>query len=184
MSRTSVLSSSQVSCHPSQDAALEWCEGQILANDRSERAVTAVDDEAALERAFGGEVGPLLPFLERQEIPAGATLVAVGDSADVLYVVVSGRVSALLEIGSAAPVRLETMEGGALVGEIGFYTRSPRGATVVADAPTVAYALRRERLDDLARSEPRLAAQLHRFVAQHLAERSAHLMRVVAALQR
>jgi sulfate permease, SulP family len=180
LERSGVLAAPSVARHVSQDLALEWCERRLL--ERVSGAAVDAAPDAASELAL--ELQGLLPYLERQEVPEGSTLVAQGDPADVFFVVASGRVSAVLGSDPATRVRLETMEGGALVGEIGFYTRSPRGATVIADAPSVVYALRRERLEELSQSDPALAAEIHRFVAHRLAERSTHLLRVVTALQR
>jgi sulfate permease, SulP family len=178
--RFGLLDAPQVSLHPSEDAALEWCEGRLLARPEGSDASATPSPWAGL----GVDLAALLPYLERQDLPRGGVLVAQGDPADVLYLLESGRVSAVLGTDPRTQVRLETMEGGALVGEIGFYTGSPRGATVIADAPSVVYGLRRDRLEELARQDPALASAFHRFVALRLAERTTHLVGVVTALQR
>jgi sulfate permease, SulP family len=165
------------------DEALEWCERRTLAAaDAEEGAVAAVDEESW--RVEGMRPQDLLRRLERLEIDAGTSFIDEGAPSDSLYLVASGRVTAELGATRGRSVRLETMTGGTLVGEIGFYTGAPRGATVRADEPTVVYRLTHETLAALAADDPRLVASLHRLVARTLADRVAHLQRAVAALSR
>jgi sulfate permease, SulP family len=165
------------------DEALEWCERRTLAAaDAEEGAVAAVDEGSW--RVEGMRPQDLLRRLERLEIDAGTSFIDEGAPSDSLYLVASGRVTAELGATRGRSVRLETMTGGTLVGEIGFYTGAPRGATVRADEPTVVYRLTHETLAALAADDPRLVASLHRLVARTLADRVAHLQRAVAALSR
>ena len=168
----------------SLDEALEWCERRLLAHARA-----ASDGIAELEDRLAELIGDermledLLPHLERIEVPAGGRFILQGDRADDLYLVARGRVTARLERQDGTALRLETMHGGNLVGEIGFYTGHDRGATVIADEPTTLYRLTHTDLAAIAGRDPRLTAAFHRLVATRLAERVAHLQRVVAALQ-
>ncbi|MBA2667518.1 MAG: SLC26A/SulP transporter family protein [Trueperaceae bacterium] len=164
------------------DEALEWCERRVLDVERRDRpvgtAVSGTDDAQVLD------VADLLESMERLELSAGQRLLEQGAPSDALFIVESGRLTALLETPGTAPVRLETMHRGSLVGEIGFYTGGPRGATVVADEASVVYRLAHDGLEDLTRLAPARAAALHEAVARRIAERVQHVQRVVAALQR
>jgi len=81
------------------------------------------------------------------------------------------------------PMRLETMRGGRVVGELGFYLGTRRSAAVVADEPTVVYRLSRAKLTEIERDDPEAAHVLHRIIIHLLGERALHLMRTVDALQ-
>lgn len=169
----------------SLDEALEWCERRSLASAHAQHEPDAAPEDRLAELLADDEkLHELLSRLERVEVPAGGRFIVQGDRADDLYLVASGRVTARLEEADGAVVRLETMHGGNLVGEIGFYTGHDRGATVVADVPTTLYRLTHADLATIAAHDPLLTAALHRLVAKRLAERVAHLQRVVAALQR
>jgi SulP family sulfate permease len=172
---------------PTLDAALEDAERRALAasaaafdplESLAERLEALADDDLELQ--------DLAAHLDRLEIAAGqriATDDAAGD--DVVYVVASGQVTAWLDVAGRPPLRLETFRGGNLVGDVGFY-RGDAAATswVAADEPTTLYRLTRARLAHLTAADPALAASFHRLAARQLARRTAHLTRLVEALQR
>jgi sulfate permease, SulP family len=93
-------------------------------------------------------------------------------------------VTAQLERDSQQPIRLETMRGGQVVGEIGFYLGVRRTASVVADQPSVIYRLSLDRLRQLERDDPETAVTFHNLIACLLAERASHLIRTADALLR
>ena len=107
-----------------------------------------------------------------------------GDAPDYVYFVESGQVTAQLERGDQAPVRLETMRSGLAVGEIGFYLGKVRTAAVVADEPCTVYRLSSSDLERMEREAPEGAFAFHRIIIHLLAERATHLIRTVSALQR
>lgn len=166
------------------DAALEWCEAQLLAAPEAVPAAPA-PLEARLGDALSREwVARLLAYFDKTEVAAGHYLMRQGDAPGALYFVESGQVTARFEHQGQPPVRLETMRGGSLVGELGFYGGGSRTASVVADEPSTLYRLSSEALGRMTQEDPELAAAFHKLVVQLLAERVAHLMRVVEALQR
>ena len=68
-------------------------------------------------------------------------------------------------------MRLRTMGAGTIVGEEGLYLRASAPASVVATQPSVVYRLSFDRLAQLEREAPRVAAAFHRFIAELLSER-------------
>lgn len=158
------------------DEGLEWCEEALLAGaPGSERPAEPVF-EALLTPGLGA-------YLEKLELAPGDPLVSQGDEADALYFVETGQLTALMARGER-PVRLETMQGGSVVGELGFYTGGVRTATVSADEPTTAYRLSRANLERMTVQAPELAAKVHELIVRLLADRVTHLMGVVDTLQR
>jgi SulP family sulfate permease len=170
---------------PDLDGGVEWCERQILAAAGAQRGERQ-DLRERLEQVLGGtaDVSGLLNYLERQEVAAGYTLINQGDPADDLYFIESGQVTAQLIRPERIPVRLQTMAGGHVVGEIGFYLGQQRTASVVADEACVIYRLTQQSLALMERDEPQAASALHRIIVQLSAERITHLIRAVEALQR
>ena len=169
---------------PSLDAALEACEERLLAGSQTAEGVRSLAAFLAREIGDPGAEAALLDAFTEVAFAPGETLMAQGAAADDMYFVVSGRVTALLEREDGPSIRLETMEGGSLVGELGFYTGGVRGASVVADTPTRAYRLTKPALEALTVASPGAAAGLHAWVVRLLAKRTNHLMRAVDALQR
>jgi sulfate permease, SulP family len=168
------------------DRGVEWCEEQILrtAGATQPPGSLLAQLELLLSRWGTGRIGHLLPYLERRELVAGDYIVHEGDDPDDIYFVESGQVTAQLERDSQQPIRLETMRGGQVVGEIGFYLGVRRTASVVADQPSVIYRLSLDRLRQLERDDPETAVTFHNLIACLLAERASHLIRTADALLR
>jgi SulP family sulfate permease len=125
----------------------------------------------------------LLPYLERLSLADGTVLMRRGDPADGLYFIESGQVTAQIEREGGKRVRFETMLGGRVVGELGFYLDKPRTADVVVEAPSIVYRLTRDALARMEVEDPEAASLIHRVIIRLLSERVTHLVRTVDALQ-
>src|SRR5690606_22413438 len=106
-----------------------------------------------------------------------------GDPPDALYFIESGRLTAQIETGDGEPARLQTMEGGHVLGELGFFLGRERTAAVIADRPSVVYCLSHQALARMKEQDPGLASCFHQSIVHFLAERVVHLVRVVNALE-
>jgi SulP family sulfate permease len=171
---------------PDLDHGLEWCENQILLaaganpNDQIESLnflfSSLLPDTPNLDR--------LLKYFERLDVGAGYYLTRAGDPPGDLYFIESGHVTAQLEFPNRAPIRLETMGGGRVVGEIGFYLNQPRTASAVTDAPSTIHHLSRQTLKQMAQHDPEAASLFHQGIIRLLAERLTHTTNTVHTLQR
>jgi SulP family sulfate permease len=155
---------------------------QPCAADQAEGPSLRAQLEAILPA--GSPVDRLLGHLQRREVAAGTSLIRQGDEPGQLFFIESGQVTAQLEAAGRAPVRLETMRGGRVVGELGFYLGGKRTAAVVVDTPSTVYGLSREELARIEVSDPVAASLLHRAIVQLLGERVVHLIGAVEGLQR
>jgi SulP family sulfate permease len=166
------------------DHALEWCEDQLL-----QEAGNAQEEFRPIGQQLAGlleepaAVDALLPYLEREEMAPGSFLMRQGDPPDALYFIESGQVTARVERPDGVYLRLETMAGGRVVGELGFYLGSTRTADVVVDVPSVIYRLSRQSLQVMEQQNPEAASTLHHLITRLLAERVTHLIRIVEAIQ-
>jgi SulP family sulfate permease len=81
-----------------------------------------------------------MPYLERLHVRAGEQLAGQGAASGSVDLVASGRVRVMLDRGSdRPPIRLRSMHGHALLGEMGFFRETPRTASVIAEQDTVVY---------------------------------------------
>jgi SulP family sulfate permease len=169
---------------PALDAALEWCEDRLLQERMSPEEAKSSADEW-LAREIGGQAmfRQFTSYLETVSYAAGDSLFAQGDPAEFLCLVYSGRVSIVFRTAEGYELRLRSIQRHTLVGEMGLYRAVPRGASVLADQPTVVYRLSRESLERMEAENPSLALAFHRFVVRTLAERLDFANREVAALQ-
>lgn len=161
------------------DRGLEWCEQQILqSHDLTQ--LEADSSESSLSRylksvfADPAQVDRLLSLLKTCSLQTGEYLFRQGDAFDGLYFVGAGQVSVVLELDQDQTKRIRTYTIGNTIGEMGLYRQTVRMASVVADKPSTVYFLSSEAFEQIEASEPLLAANIHRFVVNLLAERLEH----------
>jgi CRP-like cAMP-binding protein len=90
----------------------------------------------ALSRLDADQRRALLAAASVREIPAGATIVGVGEVGDAAYFILDGRAAAGTPEADGGYRSLSSMEPGDFFGEIAALTGSRRTATVVAEEPS------------------------------------------------
>jgi len=100
------------------------------------------------------------------------------------YIVYEGRVTVLFRTAEGADVRLRSMMGHTIVGEMGLYRAAPRYASVKIDQPTAVYVLSRDAMNRMEKDDPTLAYAFHKFIIRTIATRLDFANREVAGLQR
>lgn len=166
------------------DRGVEWCEEQLLADaGRGNKPARTLAEhlDGILDAA---QLSRLLAHLECREVETGEYLMRQGDMPDDLYIIESGQVTAQIELPDRGAIRLETMQGGRTVGELGFYLGTARNASVVAEGPGRVYRLTRAGLAQMEQADPEAAAALHRLAVFSLGDRLLQMNRTVVALQR
>ena len=112
-------------------------------------------------------------YLEKREVGQDYYLVQQGEPSDDLYFIESGSATAQFELEDGRTVRLRTMHGGTVIGEVGLYLDSIRTASVVTTQPSTLYRLSASAIKHMEEQDPEEAAALHRWVARLMAERLA-----------
>jgi MFS family permease len=90
----------------------------------------------ALARLDAAQRGALLAAASVRDVPAGATIVDVGDVGDAAYFILDGRAAAGTPEADGSYRSLSSMAAGEFFGEIAALTGSRRTATVVAEEPS------------------------------------------------
>ncbi len=167
------------------DGALEWCEDRLLAETttRDEARVSA-DNWLASEIGSEPMFARLASYLEVVECNSGDFLIRQGEAGDSLYLLFAGRVTVLFQTLEGTELRLRSMVGHTIVGEMGLYRMLPRGASVRADQPTVAYRMSVQALTQMEKDDPQLAYAFHKLVIRTLAARLDFANREIASLHR
>jgi len=167
------------------DSALEWCEDELLAEVMAhEKSPRSADDWLAVEIGDEQMLPRLASYLELIQYKTGDFVIQQGDAGDSLYLLFAGRATVLYRTPEGAELRLRSMVGHTIVGEMGLYRASPRGASVRADQPTIAYRMSLEALTRMEHEDPELAFAFHRLVIRTLATRLDFSNREVAGLRR
>jgi SulP family sulfate permease len=170
---------------PDVDSALEWCEDRLLAVRMSrEEALRSADDWLAGEIGSPELFARLASYLEVVDYQPGELMFEQGAPADCLYLLYTGRVTVTLQTPSGGELRLRSMVGHTIIGEMGIYRAMPRGAAVKVDMAATAYRLSSEAIRQMEEDDPALAYAFHRFVIRTLAARLDFANREIAGLQR
>jgi SulP family sulfate permease len=164
-----------VDVEPDLDHGTARCEDRLL--EMSEAGVApgrALPD--GLEQRLG-------PHLVPRTFTQGERLMTQGDASPGMFLIMAGRANVLLEKDGEPPVRLRAVREGTVLGEISLYRGELCTATVVADEGCEVLHLSPEAFDELRRTDPTAAADLHLFVARTLAARVSHADRTIRSLQ-
>jgi SulP family sulfate permease len=172
-----LASGGAVRFEPDLDRGLQWCEDRLL-----EGAATPVVAADGSSDGLAGLPPHLMAYLERRSLPEGTVLIHQGDPPEDIFVLESGRLRVELMTPEGTRMRLSTVRGGVVVGEVTLYTGAPRTAEVVAETPSVVLRLSRASIERLEAEEPETAVSLHRWLATTLAERLTDSQRAFSAL--
>jgi SulP family sulfate permease len=165
--------------------ALAWCEDQMLTNAGMELDSTVSSFECWLQRQLGAEVSvqELMKFLVRKDFDKSQAIYRQGEPADTIDLAAVGHL--LIEIASVTGqgLRVRRTATHTVIGEMGFFRKSPRSATVSSDGASVLFTLTRDALNSMRRDRADLANALDDFIMRVLADRIDSANRQVAALE-
>ena len=120
-----------------------------------------------------GLLGVLDRDCERLTLPGGACLFRQGDTADALYVVLSGRLEVVSEPEHGSRVLVGELGRDACVGEMSLLTGEPRSATVRAIRDTELLRIDSARFAQFLGTYPQVGAEIARTLARRLAATTA-----------
>ena len=104
----------------------------------------------------------IAPYLTSHDIRAGDLLVKQGDSDRTMYFLAQGSLQVFVTGAPAGASRIAILRPGSVVGEPGLFNDGPRMANVEAMTPSVVWALRGPRMEELSQRLPALALELLR----------------------
>lgn len=102
------------------------------------------------------------PYLTQHDIRAGDMLIKQGDSDRTMYFLGRGSLQVFVTGGPPGSNRIAILRAGSVVGEPALFVDGPRAANVEAMVPSVVWALRGPRLEELSQRSPALALELVR----------------------
>lgn len=163
-------------------AAVAWCEDNLLAE-----ATVKVDSDFAswLQRQLGPDLkaADLIAYLDRRQLDGATVLHRQGEPADSIDLIAAGQLAIDVATRSGENLRVRRIATHTVVGEMGFFRRSSRSATVSSEASAVLFTLTRANFERMRRERPDLASAFDEFVIRILADRIDIRDREVAALE-
>ena len=183
--RTARFIADDITVVPDLDRALESCENAIIGAHRAQGGETQ-SLRAWLSEALGDPqlADRLAEYCRRLEVKAGDIIARQGDAAAAMHFILEGRVGIIVDLPEGRSMRVRSLGRHTTVGEMGLITRSPRSATVRAEAASVLYELDAEAFERIKREHPALSQALLAYVVRVMAERLSFANRAIGVLQR
>ena len=156
------------------DYAMEWCENRVLDSENMlEMREMTLPELLAPVFPEPKYIPALMKVLKREVARTGEAVFRQGDRSDSMFFVESGRLDVELEMEGGKILRLKKVGPGAVFGEMGIYTLSPRSATIRAADKCVLYRMTLDKLDAIEERAPMLVTAINRFLINLLSERLA-----------
>ncbi len=170
------------------DAALEWCEDQLIAAAAAGDATSDVTVTLAAMDVLADfnatELAVLRPLLTLRRYDPGEMIIREGDAADRLFLLASGSAVVSLRLPDGARSRrLAAFAPGVVFGELAVFGGGTRTADVIADSAAECYELDSGGLATLAAAHPAVYAKLLLAVGRSLAERLRRATAEIRALE-
>ncbi|MEM8853201.1 MAG: SulP family inorganic anion transporter [Pseudomonadota bacterium] len=161
-----VIAMGTVEILDTMEDGMTWAENRLLAH------LNLDDRDAPLTPPFVDLLRTAAErFATRRTLVSGEALVRAGEASDGYFVVEEGQLSVTIPAVHGEAFRIRTVGPGALIGEVGHYTKSPRTATVeTVGACTILY-MGGDALHRMEEEAPDLALSLHKEAARYLATR-------------
>jgi len=166
-----------------RNEAVEWCEDMLLLyHEVGEASVHSFETWLTAELGGAADMTRISPYLERHELKVGEAVFRQGEPPDSIEILASGCVAITIEDEQGRPIRLRRMMGYTVVGEMGFYRKVPRTATVIAEEPSVVFRLTRESFEAMQEQDPTAASVFHKLIIRLLSDRLEFANREISAL--
>jgi len=166
------------------NAALAWCEDELLGAGDGDGDSAEGSFETWLHEQLGPDVpvDDFLGFMERRSLTGGTVLYRQGDAADEIDLVAAGRLVVDMASGDGNTRQARSITTHSVIGEMGFFCRVVRSATVSAEGPVTLFTLKRDQFDRMCRERPALAIAFYEFLLRSLSDRLIMTDRAVTAL--
>jgi len=167
------------------DRALESCEQAIIEMHRAK-----VSDSRSLRAWLSEALGDaqlansLAEYCRRLEVQSGDIIAKQGEPAASMHFILDGRVGIIVDLPEGRTTRVRSLGRHTTVGEMGLITRSPRSATIQAEAASVLYELDADAFDRIKREHPAISQALLAYVIRVMTERLSFANRLIGVLQR
>ncbi len=167
---------------PTLDAALQHLETAVLASQQTSAETSPGNFvEALLDEHPGFALSERFPS---EQVAAGETFVFSGEASDELLIIQSGSAQVFVGVKDGSRTSVAHLLAGSLVGEIGFFTGTPRTADVVAAEDCTILRISHDALRDLLESDPAFVASFHHLAAKYLSRRLDRTTKLLGAALR
>jgi SulP family sulfate permease len=126
----------------------------------------------------------LVEYCRRLEVRSGDIVARQDEPATSMHFILEGRVGIIVDLHDGRTTRVRSLGRHTTVGEMGLIARSPRSATIQAEAASVLYELDADAFEHIKREQPALSQALFAYVVRVMTERLSFANRLIGVLQR
>jgi len=154
------------------DRSLEWCEEQIL-NENGFNPDKFDQFNDVLDEIFKNknEINQFKNYMTRKFFKTNSTLMKKGECSETLYFIESGHFSVLRDDHAKSSIRYRKIGSGAIIGEMGFFSKSNRTASVIAEQDSYAYELNLTNMGKMEKDCSKIAFKFQNYVIKLLSMR-------------
>lgn len=176
---------SQNQVFPDLNVALACCEDKLLGESNVAAETNPDGFSSWLQHHLGADVNPadLIAYFERNDLEGSVVLHRQGEAADTIDLVAAGRLAIDVTNSRGENVRVRRIMTHTVVGEMGFFRRSLRSATVTSEESATIFTLTRANFERMRREQPDLANAFSDFIVRILSYRVETANREVAVLE-
>lgn len=164
---------SQHKAFPDLPHSLAWCEDGMLAKAGLDLKAGEAEFAPWLQRELGNiaDIAEILTYFDREVIDGSQVLYRQGEPANTIDLVAVGNLAIDITKADGSSLRVRRITTYKVVGEMGFFRRSVRAATVSSDGPATLFTLTRANFERMRLERPDLAASFDDFIFRVLADR-------------
>jgi SulP family sulfate permease len=166
--------------------AVAWCEDRLLDSASMKPITGAPEFESWLKLQLGSRVSlpELFAYLEVKSTEGSEVIYRQGDPADSMDIVAEGVLVVDVANERGETVRVRRINTHSVVGEMGFFRRTARSATVSSEGPAKLFSLSRANFERMRGERPDLAYACDDFIVSTMADRVETANRSLTALRR
>jgi glutaminase len=167
------------------DAALEWCEDQLLAYKPGAGNPKFALSEINLFKGLKPEECRLLESIVQPLVfDKGDTIIREGDDANLFFVLARGTVSVQIRVpGGQRKKRVASIGPGLSFGEMALLDGGKRSADIIAEEKVICYGLRVQQLHELAIEHPNIMIAILGNLTREFSERLRHANEEIGVLE-
>jgi glutaminase len=168
------------------DAALEWCEDQLLASVGSRFGTKFSVSEINLFKGLKPEEGRLVESILRPLVfEKGDVIMREGDPAKLFFVLARGTVSVEIKVHGKGQrrKRVASIGPGLTFGEMALLDGGKRSADIIANERVICYGLGVEELHELSRDHPNIMITILSNLTREFSERLRHANEEISVLE-
>jgi glutaminase len=169
------------------DAALEWCEDQLLASSSTGGSGTkfALSELDLLKGLSVEDYRLIEPLVKPLVFEKGEVIIREGAEAKLFFVVARGTVSVQIKVPgqNGRKKRVASIGPGLSFGEMALLDGGKRSADIVADEKVICYGLAVDQLEELAAEHPNIMITILGNLTRDFSERLRHANEAISALE-